>query len=223
MVASFAELVATPFAAGVNAVCWPRVLDGNFGEVVRLLGAGEEVEILTEERLRALPLSASGTKAVAAMMADLERLRGIERDPLLNCVRQYPRDEEPGPVRTDVFSFHADGAPVEADTFLCTYFGPASEGLPNEEAVRRVDLPEVRGELRRYLGAEVEDEDYRELLREHGYDLHYAPLAGAVPYSFGLYHLWRIAIDWPGSSVPPCIHRAPETATGDPPRLLLIS
>ena len=27
----------------------------------------------------------------------------------------------------------------------------------------------------------------------------------------------------PGSPVPPCIHRAPETHPGDPPRLLLIS
>ena len=36
-------------------------------------------------------------------------------------------------------------------------------------------------------------------------------------------HLWRIAVDYPGSPVPPCVHRAPETRPGRPPRLLLIS
>jgi hypothetical protein len=46
---------------------------------------------------------------------------------------------------------------------------------------------------------------------------------GAQPFSFGLGHVWRIACEHPGSPVPPCIHRAPETAPGQPPRLLLIS
>ncbi len=35
---SFQELVTTPFAAGVNALCWPRTLPGDFSEVMRLLG-----------------------------------------------------------------------------------------------------------------------------------------------------------------------------------------
>ena len=34
MVNSFRELVTTPFADGVNALCWPRALPGDFGEVV---------------------------------------------------------------------------------------------------------------------------------------------------------------------------------------------
>ena len=55
------------------------------------------------------------------------------------------------------------------------------------------------------------------------YDLHYAPQPGAQPFSFGLGNLWRIAVEWPGSPVPPCIHRAPDTQPGDPARLLLIS
>jgi hypothetical protein len=38
VVTSFDELVATPFADGVNALCWPRQLDGDFAEVVRQLG-----------------------------------------------------------------------------------------------------------------------------------------------------------------------------------------
>jgi hypothetical protein len=70
-----------------------------------------------------------------------------------------------------------------------------------------------------------------------GGDLHYAPKPGAQPYSFGIGHLWRIAIEWPGNRLPlqnpqvsglrsqvsvslPCVHRAPVT---DAPRLLLLS
>ena len=60
-------------------------------------------------------------------------------------------------------------------------------------------------------------------LNENFFDLHYAPLPQARPFSFGLGHLWRIATEHPGSPVPPCIHRAPATLPGQPPRLLLIS
>jgi hypothetical protein len=67
-----------------------------------------------------------------------------------------------------------------------------------------------------------DDGEFREALREHCFDLHYAPLPHARPYSFGVANLWRIAVDWPGSSVPACIHRAPEPGKGDSRRLLLI-
>ena len=221
-VQSFQELVATPFADGVNALCWERALAGDFAEVVRLLGAGEGIRALDEARLRALPVSAAGGVAVAAMLADLRLLQAHELDPVLNCIDGYPRDEEPGPVVTDVFSFHADSAPVEASTYLCTYHGPASEGLRNDEAVRRVDLPATRTELLKLYGG-ADDDDFRVYLNEHCYDLHYAPGTGARPFSFGRGNLWRIAVDWPGSPVPPCVHRAPATGPGDPPRLLLIS
>ena len=221
-VQSFQELVATPFADGVNALCWERPLAGDFGEVVRLLGAGEGIRALDADRLRALPVSAAGGVAVDAMLADLRLLQAHDLDPVLNCIDGYPRDEEPGPVVTDVFSFHADSAPVEASTYLCTYYGPASEGLRNDEAVRRVDLPATRAELLKLYGG-ADDDDFRVYLNELCYDLHYAPAAGARPFSFGFGHLWRIAVDWPGSPVPPCVHRAPATGPGDPPRLLLIS
>lgn len=220
-VTSFAELVATPFAEGVNAFCWPRVLPGDFGEVVEKLGGGEEVVTIEEEQLLGLQVSAAGREAVEVLREDLRRLREQGRDPTLNCIHDYPRDDGPGPVRTDVFSFHADSAPVEADTWLCTYLGAPSEGLRNEEAIRRVDLPEVRAALRQSLGAELDEAGFREALRAHCYDLHYALLPEARPFSFGLGNLWRIAVDWPGSPVPPCLHRAPATQPRQP-RLLLI-
>jgi hypothetical protein len=221
---SFAELAETPFTGGVNALCWPRALAGDFAEVVKKLGSAQSDEIVTiaEEQLVALRVSAAGRAAIEVLREDLRRLREIERDPVLNCIHRYPRDEGPTPVRTDVFSFHADSAPVEADTWLCTYYGAPSEGLPNEEAQKRVDIAETRAELRKFLGIEEDGAELREALREHCFDLHYAALPHGRPYSFGIGNLWRIAVEWPGSPVPPCIHRAPETLPGQPARLLLI-
>ncbi len=220
---SFPELVASRFTDGVNALCWERSLPGDFSEVVSGLGVSEEgITTLAESRLRDLRLGAGGKAAVDIMLEDLRLLREQGRDPVLNCINGYPRDEDPGPVTTDVFSFHADSAPVEADTWLCTYHGPSSEGLRNEEALRRVDVPETRAELLKLFGGEDND-GFREFLQENCYDLHYAPVPEARPYSFGVGNLWRIAVDWPGSPVPPCIHRAPDTQPGQSPRLLLIS
>ena len=221
-VSSFHELVTSRFTDGVNALCWPRTLPGDFGEVLQLLAAGEGITTLDDERLLSLQVSPAGLAAVAILLDDLRLLREHDRDPVLNCINGYPRDAEPGPVSTDVFSFHADSAPVEADTWLCTYCGPASEGLRNDEAQRRVDVPETRAELLKLFGG-ADDDDFREFLSENCYDLHYAPVPQARPFCFGAGNLWRIAVDWPGSPVPPCIHRAPEIRPGVPPRLLLIS
>ena len=84
-----------------------------------------------------------------------------------------------------------------------------------------MDIPETRAELLRLHGG-ADDAAFAEFLRENCYDLHYAPAPGARPYSFGLGNLWRIATDWPGSPVPPCVHRAPAPLPGQS-RLLLIS
>jgi hypothetical protein len=167
-------------------------------------------------------VSAAGCVAVANLLADQRMLRELNLDPALNCIHGYPRDETHEPVATDVFSFHADSATVETDTWLCTYFGPSSEGLRNDEARRRVDVPATRAELLRGFGGE-DNKAFRAHLSEHCYDLHYEPLAAAQPFAFGRGNLWRIAVAWPGSPVPPCIHRAPETFPGQPARLLLIS
>lgn len=222
VVRSFAELLATPFAGGVNALCWPRMLPGDFGEVVAQLGAGEGIVPLDETRLNTLALSKAGRTARDQLLADLQLLRAQGLAPELNCIHAYPRDADAAVVPTDVYSFHADSAPVETSTWLCTYHGPASEGLRNEDVQRRADVPATRAALLQEYGG-ADDAGFREFLSENCYDLHYAPVAGARPWSFGLGHLWRIAVDWPGSPVPPCVHRAPATRPGDPPRLLLIS
>lgn len=221
-VASFEELVMTPFADGINALCWPRVLAGDFGEVVERLAAGPGLTPLEDARLRRLDLSRAGRAAVEVLLEDQRLLRAHGLDPVLETVNGYPPVEDPGAIRTDVCSFHVDTATDQADTWLCTYFGPSSEGLPNEEACRRVDLPETRARLLDLFGG-PDDHSFREYLSDHFYDLHYAALPHARPYSFGQGNLWRIAVDYPGSPVPPCIHRAPDPVPGQAPRLLLIS
>jgi len=218
---SFQELLGTSFGEGVNALVWERSLPGDFGEIVSRLGAGEGLVTLDESRLLSLPVSKAGRAAIEVLLADLQFLRAQELAPVLNCIHAYPRDEQSGPVATDVFSFHADSAPVEADTWLCTYLGAPTEGLRNDEAQQRVDIPATRAELRQLYGAE-DEAGFREFLSEHCYDLHYAARPQAQPFSFGLGNLWRIATEWPGCPVPPCIHRAPEDVSAHP-RLLLIS
>ena len=54
---------------------------------------------------------------------------------------------------------------MEADTYLCTYHGPASEGLRNDEAQRRMDIPETRAELLKLFGGN-DDDEFREYLKK---------------------------------------------------------
>ena len=222
VVGSFEELVRTPMRDGINALCWRRTLQGDFGEIVQKLGVGKGITSIDEARLRVLNLSDAGRVAREVLLQDLELLRASDLLPSLDCVNGYENEIECELLRTDVQSWHVDSATVEADTYLCTYFGAASEGLHNEEALRRVDVPEFRAQLLQLYGG-ADDEGFREYLNEHYLDLHYRPLSQARPFSFGPGHLWRIATEYPGSPVPPCIHRAPATVPGQPPRLLLIS
>ena len=219
---SFHELVTTRFAGGVNALCWPRTLPGEFSEVVMHLGDCQGEVARDESQLHALPVSAAGRAAIHILLEDLRLLRDHGLDPALNCINGYPRDVQPGPVSTDVFSFHADSATVETDTWLCTYHGPTTEGLRNDEAQRRVDIPATRAQLLQLYGG-ADDDGFLGYLNQNCYDLHYAPVPQARPFSFGQGNLWRIAVAYPGSPVPPCIHRAPETTPEQPLRLLLIN
>lgn len=220
-VGSFEALRTTPFADGVNALCWERALPGDYAEVIAKLGPGEGIVALEDERLRTLDLSPAGRIAADALLADQELLRRHDLAPSLNCVYDCVRGADAGTVPTDVTSFHVDSAPVEVDTWLCTYHGACSEGLRDEDALLKVSIPEIRAQLLKEYGG-ADDEGFAEFLHEHSYDSHYAPKPGATPYPFGIFNLWRIATRWPGSPVPPCVHRAPENHPGSP-RLLLIS
>jgi hypothetical protein len=222
VVHSFAELVATPFSGDVNALCWPRVLAGNFDEIAAVVGSLDEITTVDDESLLELPLSPAGRVARDILLADQKLLRDAGLDPSLDLIPAYPRAAEPGPVPIDVYDWHADSANTLADTFLCSYTVACSEGVANSEVICRVDIPETRAELLKLYGG-ADDAGFAAWCNSHHYDLHYAALPHAKPYSFGFGHLWRIATQCPGSPVPPCIHRAPETTPGQPPRLLLIS
>ena len=221
LVRNFEELRTTRFADGVNALCWERTLPGDYAEVFAMLGPGEGIVPLEDDRLRALDLTPAGRLAAEAMLADQQLLRDHDLAPSLNCVYDYVRGPDAGTVPTDVTSFHVDSAPVEVDTWLCTYHGACSEGLRNEDALLKVEIPAIRAALLKEYGG-PDDAGFAEFLHEHSYDSHYAPKPGAEAYPFGTFALWRIATRWPGSPVPPCVHRAPENRPGSP-RLLLIS
>jgi hypothetical protein len=219
---SFEALISVRFEGDVNALCWPRQLAGDFQDVIDALQADEGMTTIEDDDLRALSLSAAGAVARDILLADQALLRDAGLAPILDCITGYPRDHAAGPIPTDVYSFHVDSAPVPADTYLCTYIGAASEGLNNEIAVRRVDVPETRAALLLAYGG-ADDEGFAAYLGENSFALHYAPSGDAKPYAFGVGNLWRIAIAHPGSPVLPCIHRAPLTLPGAQARLLMIS
>lgn len=202
------DALLAPFARGVNAVCFERQLAGDFERLARSLAPRAEENGGLLEVDEAM-LRGADERAVAVLRDDLARLTALGREPQLNVITRYPRDERGLPISVDVHSFHVDRAPVEADTFLCTYAGACSEGLDNDDAERLLDVPEPAAALAPHA---TEDDCF---------DLHYRVKPGATPYSFGVGNLWRLACQWPGAPMLPCIHRAP--AFDGRPRLLLIA
>ena len=84
VVTSFEALIATPFRDGVNAVCWPRDLRGDFDEVVQKLATADDITSIDEGRLTSLEVGPAGREAVASLLDDLRRLRAIGHDPSLD-------------------------------------------------------------------------------------------------------------------------------------------
>jgi Protein of unknown function (DUF1826) len=219
VVSNFKDLVATPFAGAINAICWHRTITGDFAEIVNTIALHENITVIDEEELRALQLSEQGQLARAIILQDLELLTAHGAAPTLNLIRYYEIDDAYPFFPTDVYSFHVDRSDVPADTFLCTYYGAASEILPNAQAQQKVLVPEIREELKKlYHGAE---EGFESFLSEHFFDLHYQAIPDAEPISLGNGNLWRLATDHPESKVLACVHRAPKEKAGQP-RLLLI-
>lgn len=220
-VSSIEELVSTTMSGSINALCLKRSLEGDFTEVIRHLKAERGITTLHRELLLALPVNAEGKKAIHFMLRDQELLESYGFAPELDCVNGYVGHENQGLMRTDVCSFHVDRATDVADTYLCTYAGASSIGVCNEDVIPRSQVPAIRAALLEDFGS-ADDETFLEYLTENFYDLHYEPLPHARTYRFGVGCLWRIAIDYPGNPVPPCIHRAPDPIEGEPPRLILI-
>jgi len=218
-VTNFQDLVSTPFNGDLNAICWARQLTGDFSEIVEKVALSGNITVIEQEELSALQLSEEGQLAREILLNDLKVLKAHGASPVLNVIKYYDRDDTYPFFPTDVYSFHVDRSPVPTDTFLCTYYGESSEILPNSQGTKKVLIPEIRDELRKlYRGP---DEGFESFLTEHFFDLHYQAKPNARPISLGLGHLWRLAVDHPGSQAPPCLHRAPKESPGQN-RLLLI-
>jgi len=218
-VSNFKDLVSTPFHDDMNAICFARTLTGDFAEIVNKVVLNENIVVLEEEALWELPLSEAGKLAREILLDDWKLLKDHGASPSLNIIRCYERDDACPFFPTDVYSFHVDRSPVPTDTFLCTYYGEPSELLPNAQAQQKVLVPDIRAQLKKiYHGA---PEGFDSFLEEHFFDLHYLANPSAQPVCLGTGNLWKLAVDHPGSKVPPCIHRAPREKTGQH-RLLMI-
>lgn len=219
IVQDFEKLMNTSFNGVQNAICWQRTLEGDFEEIVKTLTSKANITEVSAEDLCNLQLSVKGAVARAFILADLKLLTEAGASPSLNLIKNYDRDNEFDFISTDVYSFHVDHSPVETSTFLCTYYGADSEILPNDQAVQKIMIPEVRESLRKLHAGSDQDFDY--FLKENYFDLHYDPNKNAQPIGLGKGNLWRLSVDHPEQKVPPCIHRAPKENDGEY-RLLLI-
>jgi len=218
-VTNFKDLISAPFQGETNAICWKRQLSGDFAEIVAKLEQDENILVVDQQQLINLPLTERGGLARDILLQDWKLLEEQGAAPVLNVINNYDRDDSFPFFPTDVYSFHADRSPVPTNTFLCTYFGEASEILPNEQAEKKVMAPEIRKELRKIFDGP--EEAFEVFLSEHFFDLHYREKPGAQIISLGPGNLWRLAVEHPESPVLPCIHRAPKEKPGQP-RLLLI-
>lgn len=219
VVSTFSELINTSFQGAVNAICWHRTVTGDFNEIVSKLQLKENVTEVSTEDLLALQLSAKGHMARGIILNDFKLLTDFGALPSLNLLKNYERDDEFDFISTDVYSYHVDRSPIGTDTFLCTYYGAASDILPNDQAVQKILIPEIREKLKElHNGTEAEFETF---LQDNFFDLHYQPKPDAKPINLGSGHLWRLAVDHPSQQVLPCVHRAPVENDGEY-RLLLI-
>jgi len=217
-VSNFQDLVSTSFHGTTNAISWSRDVSGDFEEIVNSFDfEGNMIEV-DEEDLMGLTLSEAGQIARETLLSDFKLLTEHGALPVLNIIKAYESDETSF-FPTDVYSFHVDRSPIATDTFLCTYYGDASELIPNEYAIQKIQIPEIRQQLQQV--AKDENSDFEAFLKENFYDLHYTALQSTAITQAGVGHLWRLAVDHPESKVLPCVHRAPREGSGKK-RLLMI-
>ncbi len=219
-VTNFQDLVSIPFHGEINAMCWNRKLIGDFSEIISKVELNENIIELDEEELRELQLTEQGQLAREILLNDLKILKENGASPLLNIIKCYDRDDVLPFFTTDVYSFHVDRSPIPTSTYLCTYHGDSSEIIPNSQAIQKVLVSEIREELKKIYSAGSK-EGFEAFLSEHFFDLHYQAKSDARPFSLGLGHLWKLAVDHPESKVLPCVHRAPIEKNGVH-RLMLI-
>ncbi len=217
LVDSFEALMHLPYEGMVNAIGWNRQLEGDFEALVSLIPQTDAITTVEIDELQQLNLSMAADQARALIISDMERLKALGADPVLNLIEAYEKDSYFFP--TDVYSWHVDRSPIPTHTLLCTYYGPCSELLPNTDAIQKIQHPEIRKRLQeQYTGNAFEFESF---LEDHYFDLHYQAICESNITTLQTGSLWRLAVDHPELGVAPCIHRAPREQPGEK-RLLLI-
>jgi len=219
VVSNFQDFISIPFHGEVNAICWARELEGDFAELVQKCRLDENMISLEKEDLQEFNLSDQGELARKVLIHDLQLLTEHELSPTLNIIKHYERDDSFPYFPTDVYSWHVDRSPVPGSTILCTYYGAASDIIPNAQVEQKILVPEIRTELRKLY--QEEEEGFEAFLVENFFDLHYQAKPAAKATNLGIGHMWRLAIDHPNAEVLPCIHRAPIEKDGEP-RLMMI-
>ena len=215
---TFEDLVSTPFEGNINALSWKREIEGDYEEIVNAFEFKENIIEIDPSDLKNLKLSEAGIIAINTILNDYELLQSQGASPVLNIIKYYEEDTSFPFFPTDVYSYHVDRSPVATNTFLCTYFGSTSELIPNEQAIQKITIPEIREKLISLFDGETTE--FETFLSEHFFDLHYATKPNTQPIQSEIGHIWRLAVDHPSSKVLPCVHRAPKE--NGKKRLLLI-
>lgn len=206
-VSSFDELVGFSFHDTFNALCFERNLDGDFEEIISKLELKDNITEVSLDDLLLLQLSNEGSKARDIMLNDYKLLSDFGASPSINLLKFYEKDDELDFISTDVYSFHVDHSPIETSTFLCTYFGESSDILPNDQALKKIDIPEIKEKLKNIY--KLDDKNFDDFVKENFFDLHYQSKPNSEPINLGIGHIWRLSCESPNQKVLPCIHRAP--------------
>ncbi|WP_299064778.1 hypothetical protein [uncultured Polaribacter sp.] len=205
---SFDALLKTPFQENTNAICLKRTLLGNFAEIIDKIICNDKITVISVKDLESLKLSIEGNLAREILLNDMNVLEEKGAAPVLNIIKNYDADDSYPFFPTDVYSFHVDKSPIPTATFLCTYFGAASDIVSNTEATQKILIPEIREELLKLHDGK--EEDFEAFLSDFYFDLHYKANPDAQITNLGIGNFWKLAVDHPTSTVLPCIHRAPK-------------
>jgi deoxyhypusine synthase len=74
LVATFKDLVDTSFGGNINALCWQRVLEGDFFEIIEKIKPRENITSIEPDELIALELSEQGNLDRQTILADWDLL-----------------------------------------------------------------------------------------------------------------------------------------------------
>lgn len=136
-------MVTIPFQGAKNALCWNRSLKGDFSEIAKKVVCNGNIASISPKELFAVQLSEEGNLASEMLLCNLKLLEDYGAAPL-NVIENYERDEDVPLLPTDVYSFHVDRSPVPTATFLCTYFGAASDFFAKRTSNTKRLVPEIR-------------------------------------------------------------------------------